>query len=198
MSFWKTATKAASSESSHPPPQSVTTPIDSSNKPLPDISEKPLPDPTVKVVTVAQSPGRPGTSGTELVLTSNRRAASQTFQAARRAERTYKARKRAAAARTAYASAKTHFGAAAHHFKVGVKLTVEVVRSVPYVVQDKRERSRLAAEQKRLEKPSVMKEKMAVADPHEQPEEEGPDTQADDVSEPEQQAVNDGEDETKK
>ncbi|OIW32430.1 hypothetical protein CONLIGDRAFT_269812 [Coniochaeta ligniaria NRRL 30616] len=197
MSFWKTALKTAPSES-NPPTPSSTMANSTTEKPLPNISEKPLPDPTITVVTAAQASKRPGTSGTELALTSNRRAASQTFQAARRAERIYKARKRSAAARTAYASAKTHFGAAAHHFKVGVKLTVEVVRSVPYVVQDKRERKRAAAEERRARKPSAMEEKMTVADPHEQPEEDSAETQANDDARPEQQGVIEGEDETQK
>jgi hypothetical protein len=167
MSFWKSAAKSSPSEGK-PPPDTTAAP----QEPLPINSEKSLPDPTITVVTAAQPLRRPGTSGTELILTSNRRAASQTFQAARRAERSYKARKRSAAARTAYASAKIHFGAAAHHFKVGMKLTFDVVRSIPYIVEDKRERGRAAAEEKKVERAFSARKKEVVDDSQERKEDD--------------------------
>ena len=65
-----------------------------SGSPPPE-SEKPLPDPS-------EQEQRPGTSGTEMLLTTNRRQASANFKKAQRAERTYKAKKRTQLARLEY------------------------------------------------------------------------------------------------
>jgi hypothetical protein len=57
---------------------------------------------------------------------------------------------------------------------VGVRLTLEVVRSVPYVVQDKRDRRQVAAEERRMKNAVAAKERVTVAEPdeHEHQEEE--------------------------
>lgn len=194
MSFWKALPKQAPSEADAKAAD-MATPTKPPEKSLANLSEKPLPDPTMTVVTVAQPPKRPGTSGTELALVANRRVASQHLQAARRAEQSYKARKRSAAARTSYAGAKTHFAAAAHHFGAGVRLMFEAVRSAPYVVRDRKERRRAAAEERKARKTAAEEKRSAVDDEDERKEvaegEEG------DGTKPEQPAQSENEQESK-
>jgi hypothetical protein len=111
---------------------------------------------------------RPGTSGTENLLTTNRRQASANFQRAARAERAYKAKKRSAAARTSASEARTHFAEAARHFARGIKKSFGVLGSLPYVFgeweesmrakQDEKKRERAVAQRKKLE------EQLALAD----------------------------------
>ncbi|KAI6376750.1 hypothetical protein MCOR25_002713 [Pyricularia grisea] len=116
--------------------------------------EKPLPEPK-----------RPGTSGTEMMLTTTRRQASAKLKAASQAERAYKAKKRSAAARANLDEAKGHFGETFKHIVTGSKLMASVVRSVPYIFSNKAEQRRAkAAESKRaaaLEKRKKLEEKLA-------------------------------------
>ena len=106
-------------------------------------TEKPLPDPSTQ---------RPGTSGTEAVLVSNRRQASETYVAAQKAERSYKTKKRSALAQANYSEAKDHFKQAAHHFRTSLALSFGVFKSTPYLVNQKLERQRdKAAEKRRLQ-----------------------------------------------
>lgn len=97
---------------------------------------------------------RPGTSGTELLLTSNRREASKQFQKAQRAEQTYKAKKRASAARRDLQSARHHFKESASHLKAGTTMLITSIKAVPYMFSEKmdeRRKARNAATKKRLE-----------------------------------------------
>lgn len=110
--------------------------------------EKPLPEP------------RPGTSGTENVLMTQTRIASQNYQKAHRAETTYRAKKRAGAGRRDFKSAREHFGAAATHFKQGLLLTFNAGKSVPYIVDEKRERARLKASEKKMHRALDKKKKL--------------------------------------
>jgi hypothetical protein len=116
--------------------------------PVEDSTSKPLPD---------LRPGTAGTSGTEAFLTTNRRQASHNFQRAQRAERAYRARKRASAAREGYREAGGHFKESGRQFWLGVKKTLRVVKSIPYVLGEKREQRRKGAEVKKKEK--AMKKK---------------------------------------
>lgn len=50
----------------------------------------------------SESPARPGTSGTEMLLVNNRRRASRRLKEASRKEREYKTKKRSEGARTKY------------------------------------------------------------------------------------------------
>lgn len=97
---------------------------------------------------------RPGTSGTEMLLTSNRREASKQFQKAQRAENTYKAKKRASAARRDFQSAQHHFRESARHLKAAASMTLASIKAVPYMFREKteeRRRARNAATKKKLE-----------------------------------------------
>lgn len=120
---------------------------------------------------------RPGTSGTENLLMTNRRQASQQFQKAQRAERAYRAKKRATAARQGFNDARGHFSESLSHFKQGVKMLFRVVKSVPYIYGEKREQQRREADQKRkmraLAKKKKLEEKLAR---------EGADADAEDAS----------------
>ncbi|KFA67714.1 hypothetical protein S40285_00908 [Stachybotrys chlorohalonatus IBT 40285] len=100
--------------------------------------EKPLSEP------------RPGTSGTEALLVSNRRQASHQFQRAQRVERAYRARKRATAARRDYQVARDHFKEALRHMREGLVVVGRCARALPYVVGEKK-RQRALARKKRLE-----------------------------------------------
>lgn len=115
--------------------------------------EKPLPLP------------RPGTAGTEMLLKTNRRQASERFHKAQRAEKAYRAKKRATAARQDFKDARGHFKESLKHFKEGIKMTVGVVKSVPYIYGEKREMRRADADQKKklkaLEKRKKLEEKLA-------------------------------------
>lgn len=93
---------------------------------------------------------RPGTSGTEALLITNRRRASAKYQKAQRAERTYKTKKRSAIARADWADARQHFSQTKHHLGEGVRLAFRVVRSVPYIIGERRDASsKRRAEKKR-------------------------------------------------
>lgn len=121
------------------------------------INEKPLP--------ANPDSSRPGTSGTEMLLVTKRRHASERYQAAARAERTYKAKKRSAAARRDYASAREHFRAAARHLGQGIRMTFSVLHSAPYVISEKTEARRQKADESRkakaLEKKKRLEEQLA-------------------------------------
>ncbi|KAH7123621.1 hypothetical protein B0J11DRAFT_606547 [Dendryphion nanum] len=122
----------------------------------PSPSRSSSPSPTAKPL-----PARPGTSGTEALLTTNRRTASAHFIAAQRAEQTYKAKKRTASAKVQRSDAARHFGDAGRSFGMGMKCLAEVVRAGPWVVRswceewregrDARERVRVLERKRRLE-----------------------------------------------
>ncbi|KAK6827874.1 hypothetical protein PG990_009514 [Apiospora arundinis] len=116
-----------------------------------EISEKPLPTP------------RPGTSGTENVLITNRRQASEQFQKAQRAEKAYRAKKHATAARENYNETKAHFAEARTHFAQGCKGIFAVVRAVPYLVSEKREARRRARDAARRQRDLERKKKLEEA-----------------------------------
>lgn len=97
---------------------------------------------------------RPGTSGTEMFLTSNRLEASKQFEKAQKAEQTYRAKKRATAARTGFQSAKRHFKESGRHLKAAITMTFASIKSLPYMLSDRKEerrRARQAAKRKKLE-----------------------------------------------
>lgn len=108
---------------------------------------------------------RPGTSGTEMLLMTNRRQASERFQKAQRAEKAYRAKKRATAARQDFKDARAHFKESFVHLKEGVRMTFGVVKSAPYIYGEKREQKRAEGDQKKkakaLEKRKKLEERLA-------------------------------------
>lgn len=130
--------------------------------------EKPLPDPSGSSSPPGSPSGpaqRPGTSGTEMLLMTNRRQASEQLQRAQRAERTYVAKKRSAAARSDYAAAKVHFGEGLRHLKAGFGLTWAVIKGSPYLLKQRREETRKKSDQKKrqayMEKKKRLEEALA-------------------------------------
>ncbi|TDZ40655.1 hypothetical protein C8035_v005498 [Colletotrichum spinosum] len=110
-------------------------------------------------------PKRPGTSGTENLLRTNRRQASDNYQRAQRAERAYRAKKRAATARADLSDAKSHYAECFKHLTRGLAVTISAVKSLPYVFDERQEAARQKAEAKKkqraLEKKKKLEEKLA-------------------------------------
>ncbi|KAF2646360.1 hypothetical protein P280DRAFT_475263 [Massarina eburnea CBS 473.64] len=105
-------------------------------------------------------PKRPGTSGTELLLTTNRRTASAQYLAAQRAETAYKAKKRSEGARSHRTEAKDHFKQSTHHFKEGWKSCFMMVKAVPWMVKDWRAKRQTENEKKAVERYMEKKKKI--------------------------------------
>ncbi|KAF4464691.1 hypothetical protein FALBO_8489 [Fusarium albosuccineum] len=116
---------------------------------------------------------RPGTSGTENLLITNRRQASEQFAKASRAEKAYRTKKQAALARANYNETKTHFREAFSHFKLAFKGLYSVLKSVNHLVGEKREIQRQAAENKKREKNLELKKKLDEALAKEEANEDG-------------------------
>lgn len=97
-------------------------------------------------------PKRPETSGTELLLTTNRRTASAQYAAAQRAEIAYKAKKRSAGARQHRSEAKDHFRKAGWHLKEGLKSSYSMGVAVPWMLRGWREQRQAENERKSVER----------------------------------------------
>jgi hypothetical protein len=106
---------------------------------------------------------RPGTSGTENLLITNRRQASEQFMKAQRAEKAYRAKKHATLARHNYNETKAHFKEAFSHFKQGFRGLFSVVSAIPHLVGEKREQRRKAAEAKKRQRDLEKKKKLEEA-----------------------------------
>jgi len=106
------------------------------------LDDKPLPVPD----------NRPGTSGTEALLVTNRRRASENYQRAHRAEKAYRAKKRASAARRDFQSARDHYREAWSHLKQGLSVSLAVVRGAPYLLGEKREQRRIKGDENKRRK----------------------------------------------
>ncbi|KAF2252351.1 hypothetical protein BU26DRAFT_516999 [Trematosphaeria pertusa] len=105
-------------------------------------------------------PQRPGTSGTELLLTTNRRTASAQYLAAQRAETAYKAKKRSAGARQHRADAKSHFKQSAFHLREGVRSCWGIAGAVPWMVREWKEERKTQKEKKAVERYMEKKRKL--------------------------------------
>lgn len=103
---------------------------------------------------------RPGTSGTEMVLVTQRRAASAKLEQATRAERSYRAHKRSAAARANWAEAKTKWAHSARNLKGAVSLTCSVFANARYMLDEHHEEKRKQAEEKRLARAAEKRKKL--------------------------------------
>lgn len=113
--------------------------------------EKPLPTP------------RPGTSGTENLLITNRRQASEQFIKAQRAEKAYRAKKHATLARHSYNDAKAHFSESFTHLKLGVRGMFSVVRAIPHLIGEKREARQKTADTKKRQRDLEKKKRLETA-----------------------------------
>jgi tRNA-dihydrouridine synthase len=116
---------------------------------------KPLPSEPVE-----EELKRPGTSGTEMLLTTNRRDAKEQFASHLRAENAYKAKKRSATARQHRIDAKTHFGESFSHFWAAIKSCGSMIVSLPWVFRGWKEERQERNEAKSAEKYEKQKAKL--------------------------------------
>lgn len=121
--------------------------------------KKPAEETTDEKATAA----RPGTSGTENLLMTTRRQASEQFKKAERAERAYLAKKNATRARQNYNETKTHFKKAFSHFGQGFKGIFSVIKATPHLVSEKREARRKKRETAQRERDLKRKRKLEEA-----------------------------------
>lgn len=106
---------------------------------------------------------RPGTSGTENLLITNRRQASEQFIKAQRAEKAYRAKKHATLARHNYNETKAHFKESFSHFRLGAKGLFSVIKAIPHLVGEKREQRRKQADSKKRQRDLEKKKKLEEA-----------------------------------
>jgi hypothetical protein len=121
-------------------------------------STKPLPG--APTAADGEEPQRPGTSGTEMLLTTNRRTAREQFAATLRAENAYKAKKRSATAHQHRVDAKTHFKESFTHFWAGLKSCVNMVVAVPWMVRGWKEERQERQDRKETERYEKQKQKL--------------------------------------
>ncbi|OAK94533.1 hypothetical protein IQ06DRAFT_363398 [Phaeosphaeriaceae sp. SRC1lsM3a] len=108
----------------------------------------------------AEEPKRPGTSGTEMLLTNKRRTAKDQFQATVRAENAYKAKKRSASARQHRTDAKAHFKESFSHFNKGVKSSGDMIVAVPWMFRGWKAERQERNEAKSVERYEKQKQKL--------------------------------------
>lgn len=106
---------------------------------------------------------RPGTSGTENLLITSRRQASEQYIKAQRAEKAYRSKKHATLARHNYNETKGHFKEAGSHFILALKGTMSVIKGVPHLFGEKQEDRRRKAEAKKRERHMEQKKKLEEA-----------------------------------
>lgn len=122
----------------------------------PKINHKPLPRPDTEGKDHSPAPSvqpveakRPGTSGTENLLTTNRRQVSENYQRAARAEKQYRVRKRASAVRRDWQATKENFDSALTHLRAGFKTLWGVAKGSRFLIQEKNQQASLRREEHR-------------------------------------------------
>ncbi|KAG8668199.1 hypothetical protein FPOAC1_007576 [Fusarium poae] len=110
---------------------------------------------------------RPTSSGTMLDLATTRKAASQQYAQAAKAEKAYRIKKKATLARANYNETKEHFREAFSHFKLAFKGLFSVIANFTYLISEKRQMRKQAAEKKarerNLERRKKLEEQLAKA-----------------------------------
>ncbi|KAI1845816.1 hypothetical protein JX265_000005 [Neoarthrinium moseri] len=106
---------------------------------------------------------RPGTSGTENILITNRKEAMEQFAKAQRAEKVWRAKKQATAARENYTETKTHFRECFSHFKLAFTGLFAVMLAIPHLIRDKKEQRRKKADAARRARDLERKKKLEEA-----------------------------------
>lgn len=143
---------------------------------MPKKTAKPTSSDDASSPKTSAEPQRPGTSGTEMLLTTNRRTASAQYLAAQRAETAYKAKKRSAGARQHRSEAKSHFKQSMFHLKEGFKSCWYMTVAVPWMVREWKENRQTQNEKKAveryMEKKKKLEERIAKQDATKEKEEE--------------------------
>jgi hypothetical protein len=120
-------------------------------------------------VAVSETPKpRPTSSGTMILLSTTRKEASEQFAQAAKAEKAYRTKKKATLARANYNETKEHFREAFSHFKLAFKGLFSVIANFTYLISEKRELRKQAAEkklhEKNLERKKKLEEQLAKAE----------------------------------
>ena len=104
------------------------------------------------------------TCGSEHLLMTTRRQASEQYAKAAKAEKAYRTKKRAALARANYNETKTHFKEAFSHLWLALKGVFPVIKNSRYLLGERRDKRRQEAEKKKLEEQLAKEEAEAEAD----------------------------------
>ncbi|RFN51358.1 hypothetical protein FIE12Z_4413 [Fusarium flagelliforme] len=111
---------------------------------------------------------RPASSATEILLTTTRKEASEQYAQAAKAEKAYRTKRKAKVARANYNETKEHFREAFSHFKLAFKGLFSVIGNFSYLISEKRENRKQAAEkrthEKNLERKRKLEEQLAKAE----------------------------------
>ncbi|EXL74146.1 hypothetical protein FOPG_10698 [Fusarium oxysporum f. sp. conglutinans race 2 54008] len=100
------------------------------------------------------------TCGSEHLLMTTRRQASEQYAKAAKAEKAYRTKKRAALARANYNETKTHFKEAFSHLWLALKGVFPVIKNSRYLLGERRDKRRQEAEKKKREKNLERKKKL--------------------------------------
>ncbi|KAJ4138785.1 hypothetical protein NW768_002658 [Fusarium equiseti] len=111
---------------------------------------------------------RPASSATEILLTTTRKEASEQYAQAAKAEKAYRTKRKAKLARANYNETKEHFREAISHFKLAFKGLFSVIGNLSYLVSEKQQNRKQAAEkrahEKNLERKRKLEEQLAKAE----------------------------------
>ncbi|CEI70896.1 hypothetical protein FVEN_g9724 [Fusarium venenatum] len=111
---------------------------------------------------------RPTSSATMLNLATTRKVASEQYAQAAKAEKAYRIKKKATMAQANYDETKEHFREAFSHFKLAFKGLFSVIANITYLISEKREVRKQAAEkkahEKNLERKKKLEEQLAKAE----------------------------------
>jgi hypothetical protein len=103
---------------------------------------------------------RPGSSATEVLLSSKTREASAYYKRAQQAEQAYRYKKRAAGAKERRQSILVHFKQSAHHFTEGVKAVLSTIAAIPAVMKADRHDRKAKSEAKKRERDLEKRKKL--------------------------------------
>ncbi|KAF9773970.1 hypothetical protein IL306_008107 [Fusarium sp. DS 682] len=108
----------------------------------------------------SETPRPVSTCGSEHLLMTTRKQASEQYAKAAKAEKAYRTKKRAALARANYNETKIHFKEAFSHFWLALKGVFPVIKNSRYLIGERREKKRQEAERKKREKNLERKKKL--------------------------------------
>ncbi|RGP61282.1 hypothetical protein FLONG3_10591 [Fusarium longipes] len=117
-------------------------------------------DPKEDAVVTEAPKARPTSSGTMILLATTRKEASEQYAQAAKAEKAYRTKKKATLARANYNETKEHFREAFSHFKLAFVGMFSVIANFTYLISEKRELRKQAAEKKAHEKALERKKKL--------------------------------------
>jgi len=112
-----------------------------------------------------ESNARPLSSATANILLQSRQESHENYIKAQRAEKAYITRKKVTLARANYDNTKTHFKEGFMHLAKGFKGIFAAIKAIPWLISEKREKTRLKREEalrkRNLEKKKKLEEELA-------------------------------------